>query len=281
MISTLAVIALALAVASPRADARGVGVVLRYDRPLGQVTEYRLSLDARGEQVSLGERIPVRWHAEVVLREEVIARSAGGEHWLRVGGRMVEITDATGALAGGLMERWPEAQLRVTARGEVLDASAAVGEEVDDARHKAFFALLGHPTSVVLPPGRAQVGDCWEWEADGARQSNCLASLGRENGDLLATIASEARLPIETQQSIDALGLKTHLTGEVEQTSVLKLPVAGGPVTRHTGQMRIHSTSRVRLALPGGEEQFEMTSDLTVDFDLRPLPPGAAAARDG
>jgi hypothetical protein len=75
---TIAALGLLAAAISPIPLPATSGVDLSYQRPLGQVAEYRLSVDVRGEQISLDERRPVRIRAEVEYVEEVVAQEQGG-----------------------------------------------------------------------------------------------------------------------------------------------------------------------------------------------------------
>ena len=254
---------------SPCAALSNTEVDLRYRRPLGQVVEYRLSLQVRGEQVSLGERLPVRWRAELAFREEVIGHGPEGVLWLRVRGRPLEVEDRAGTLAGALGGRWPEVQVQMTSRGEILDVSLATGEAEPGLRERAFVALTAQPAPIVLPDGPVPTGDTWEWERDAARQTNRLIALEEEGDWKVARIASRGSGPLGIQEGSEALGLTTRLEGEMTQDSQLELLLPQTVALRHQGEMRVQTESEVALALPAGERTFRMHSDVTIEFALR------------
>jgi len=269
MTALLAVLtALVLAAAPVEGPAPGA-VGLRYERPLGQTATYHVSLAAAGHQVSLGERLPVRWSAEVEYTEEVIARGRDGVVWLRVRSRPMAVEDATGRWQGPLAEPWPEMEVRLTSRGEVVDVSLAAGEGPSDVRRRALVSLIGQPNPVVLPSGRAAVGEGWEWAKSGAWQRNRLVGLEGEGERRVARVASESFAPLEMEERSEALGLAARLEGEVKGESQLDLLLAEGVPARHQGEMRVQTRSEVSLALPGAEKTFAMESDLRIAFDMR------------
>ncbi len=242
---------------------------LRYRRPLGQVAEYRLFLRVEGEQISLDERRPVRLSAELALTEEVIAQAQDGVLWLRVGARPVEVKDAGGTFGARGREHWPEVNVRVTPRGEVLAISPATGERRPDIGARSLISLMAQTAPVVLPPGPVAPGEEWEWESGGGRQRGRLLAMSGEGAAQTARIVSESRSPLALAEGSDALGLATHLTGEVAQQSEVELLVARGLVARHKGEMEVHANSQVTLALPGGPRVFDVQTDLEVEFDLQ------------
>lgn len=247
------------------------GIGLEYRAPLGRVAEYELRLVVEGEQVSLEETRPVHLRAVVEFSEEVIARQSDGVIWLRIHGRPQVVRDPTGTFGAGRRGLWPDIQLRVTPRGEVLDSSVAVGSEPPGPSERAFSSLMLQPAPVVLAANPVQVGDEWEW-ADGSReQRNRLVELLEVEGGQVARIASEGRAQLRLEEGSPALGLTTRLEGEQRQTSEMDLLVEEGLVVRHRGQISLHMESETVLVVAGEEKVFPMRSDLSIDFDLRLL----------
>lgn len=268
MTSTIAALAALATVLSPVSRLVPSGVDLHYRRPLGQVAEYRLLLDASGEQISLGERRPVRLHAELEYREEVIACERDGVLWLRIGARPVEVREASGTFARGARGRWPKVQVRITPRGEVLDVSLATGERWPQAAERSFASLMAQVAPVVLPPRRVEVGGEWEWDQGGAHQRNRLRTIGGEGTSRVAQIGSEGRWPLELEEGSEALGIATRVSGDASQSSELDLLLAVGLVARHRGTMQVRTKSEVTLELPEGPRVFDGRSELSIQFDL-------------
>lgn len=269
MSSVVAALAVLAAALSPAGAAAPSGIELEYRRPLGQVAEYRLFINANGEQTALEERRPVRLSAELALTEEVIAQGKDGALWLRVGARAVEVKDPSGTFGTGRRGDWPEVRVRMTRRGEVLDVSLATGEDRPGMAERSFVSLMAQPAPVILPPGRVAVGDEWEWESGEARQRSRLVEVSGEGAKRVARIASESQSPLELAEASDALGLMTQMSGDVSQRSEVELLLAHGLVARHKGHMDIRTKSEVTLDLPEGQRTFEMQSILKIDFDLR------------
>lgn len=276
MLSLLPILSLLAAICHPVAAAPATGaapppagIELTYDRPLGQVALYRMSLDARGEQRSLGERLPVRWKAQFELVEEVVAKGTDGTLWLRVRARLLDVTDSAGTLAGGMPARWPTVQVRLTPRGELIDVSPAIGEPDPGPRERALASLMMQPGALVLPDGKVQVGEEWTYESGGIRQVSRLLSIAAPGGDEVARIASTGSSPLALDEASPALGLTTRLTGRVQQESEVHLLVARGLVARHTGEMRLETKSQAALDLPEGPAPFEMETDLRITFDVQ------------
>jgi hypothetical protein len=157
----------------------------------------------------------------------------------------------------------------MTRRGEVLDISLATGEHEPGMAERSFVSLMSQPAPVVLPPGRMEVGDEWEWESGEARQRSRLLEVSGEGAERVARIASESRSPLELAEGSDALGLAAQMSGHVAQRSELDLLLAHGLVVRHKGQMEVQTKSEVTLELPEGPRTFDMEGILKVDFDLR------------
>ncbi len=251
------------------------GVELRYHRPLGQVAHYLLSLDVQGAQVSLGETLPVRWKADIELSEEVIAKGADGSLWLRMKARPVGLSNANGAFAGGMTREWPEVRLHLSSRGELLEIARDEAKGEPGARERALTALMAEVTPVILPAAPVQPGEEWQVAANGARQTNRLLSIKATDGQEIARIACVSTSPLSFDETIQELGLETHLTGEARQTSDLELLVSSGLTRRHRGRAHIVTKSQTSLSsLPAsggteGSQTFSMESDLTVSFDLR------------
>jgi hypothetical protein len=267
-IATIATLALAIC---PIARPASTGETLRYARPLGQRADYRLTLEAGGQQISLDEKIPVHWRGEAEYTEEVIAATSEADYSLRVRGGLVAVEDATGSLAGGMMDHWPDLILRVTPRGELLDVSLATEGNASAARERAVAALAAHPVAIVLPAGPADVGADWYWEQNGSRQLNRLLAVEESPEGRIAHIASTAYAPLRLNEQSQALGLRTHLEGTVSQESTMDLLLSSGVVARHKGEMHVQTTSTVDLALRDGGETFAMSSDLRIAFDARLL----------
>jgi len=262
-----AVLALALSTAAP-APCAPSGVELRYQRPLGQVAEYRLSLVARGQQVDLGERIPVRIRAEIALREEVIGVERTGAVWLRVEARPVSVSDPTGTFGTGGLGRWPRLEFRIAPTGEVLGCSLAAGEADGGPATSALASLAAGLPAMVLPDHPVSVDDTWEWAAGGASQTSRLISF-ISDGEPVARIATEARCPITIDEHSEALGLTVTGSGEESETAETQFLVGRGLVGRQRGTARITTESEVVLSLPEETERLPLKSDLTVEFDLR------------
>ena len=276
MLSLIPILSLLAAICCPVAAAPATdaapppaGIELTYNRPLGQVTRYRMSLDARGEQRSLGERLPVRWKAQFELVEEVVAKGTDGALWLRVSARLLHVTDSAGTLAGGMPARWPTVQVRLTPRGELIDISPAIGEPDPGPRERGLGSLMMQPGAIVLPDGRVRVGDEWTYESGGIRQASRLLSIAAPGGDEIARIAITGSSPLALDEASPALGLTTRLTGRLQQESQLDLLVARGLVARHTGEMHLETRSEAALDLPDGPAPFEMETDLRVAFDVQ------------
>jgi len=255
-------------VAAATAAPPPAGLELSYDRPLGQVARYHMSLDAQGEQRSLGERLPVRWKAQFELIEEVVAKGTDGTLWLRVQARLLDLTDAAGTLAGGMPARWPALQVRLSPRGELIDVSPATGEPDPGPRQRGLAALMVQPGPIVLPDRGVQVGDEWEYEAGTTHQANRLLSITQVGRQKVARIAGSGSSPLALDQSSPALGLITRLTGHLQQQSRMDLLLGRGLAERHTGEMHLETKSEVALQLPDGPAPFEMESDLKVAFDV-------------
>ncbi len=277
MISLIAVLAVSSAFLCPafpkpsEAPAARAGFELRYDRPLGQVAEYRMVLDVRGEQTSLGERLPVRWRAELEIVEEVIAKGLDGTLWLRVQGRLLKVTDYTGNLAGGMPPNWPAVQVRMTPRGELLDVSAATGEQAAGPRARAFLSLLAQPEFVILPAHRVEPGDRWQADAGGARQVNQLVSLSETATGTIACISSSKSTDLAVREASPALGLETDLTGRSTDESELQLLVEKGLALSHSGEMDLRSKSTASLDLGGTTQVFDISANLRVAFEVQLL----------
>ena len=238
--------------------AAGRGSVLRYHRPLGQVAQYHLSLDVQGGEVSLGERLPVRWKAEAEVSEEVIARAGDGSFWLRVTSRPIETTGGNGAFANGAAAQWPGIRLHLSPRGEVLEAAEPETRGPAPARERAFAALMTDASPVILPEGPVVPGDHWQGQSNASHQTNRLVSLQGGGDKQIARIASVATSPLTLDETVDQLGLQTHLSGEARQSSELWLLVASGLVRRQTGRTHIVTKSQTTLSLPEGRPFDEL-----------------------
>lgn len=277
MVSLLVILVLYTA-APPLAEARApwmlprppdAGVLLRYDPPLGQVAEYHVTLEVRGEQTSLGESLPVRWRGGLEVTEEVIAKGVDGTLWLRVRTDIVEARDATGTLAGAMPAHYPAVHVRMSPLGEVVDVSVATGERASGPRERAFLSLATQPGLAVLPAGRVEAGDEWRADTGGGRQINRLLSLSESSSGVVALISSRRAGDLELSEGSSALGLHTSLRGHMTQASELRLLLGQGLVLEHKGQTELHTNSVASLDLPDGAEQFDIQAELTVDFDVQ------------
>lgn len=252
----------ALALLSPTAAA----VTLRYQAPVGRVAEYRLTLKARGNQVSLGERRPVRVDAEFELREEVVATGPADSFWLRLQARPMKVRDPSGTFAAGERSRFPETELQVSPQGQVLASQAVSGNGPFD---RAFSSLMMGAGLVVLPTGPVTVGEAWRWEERGVSQESRLVSLIEQRAGPVARIATRARSPVRLQEGSQRLGVTTDLSGEQTEVSELELLAGSGVVRRHKGEVRLVTNGDIWLQLPGGRRRFPVSSEMRVTFDLR------------
>ncbi|MFB3879952.1 MAG: hypothetical protein ACE149_01750 [Armatimonadota bacterium] len=244
------------------------GVLLRYDPPLGQVARYRVSLNVEGQQISLGERLPVAWKAEAEVTEEVVAKGADGSFWLRTSAKVSRLSGGNGMFANGAAAEWPEVRLHLSQTGEVLESAQAGVAGASDARERALAALITESNPLVLPTEPVGPGDTWEVGTDGARQRSRLLLVEGEGDSRIARISTVATWPLAVDEIVSALGLETHLTGEARQTSETELLLATGTVCRQTGRTHLVTRSRVTLSLPDGNKVFSMKSDLSVAFDV-------------
>jgi len=262
------------------------GMALSYSRPLGQIARYHMTVEARGEQISLDEHIPVKWQAEIELTEEVIARGQDGSLWLRVKGGPIAVKDGNSVFASGMMNEWPQMDLHVSRLGEVLEASPSGSAAGMGERERAFVALAAQPPTIMLPDRNVQPGDEWQWEREGARQVNRLVSVTGAGDTLVANLSSSGAAPLRLEESDPRLGIATRMTGNVTYDSKAGLLVAQGLVQRHKGEMRLRTKSETTLDTAEGRELFEMESELTVAFEVRlvgardPGRPAGAADRD-
>ncbi len=252
--------------------AEETGTALTYTRPLGQKARYRLTLEARGEQISLGERLPVRWQAEFELSEEVIALEQDGSLWLRVIGRSLTTKDSNGVFASGLPRGWPPMDLHVSKLGETIEVALSSPSDPEiGARERAFLTLAAQPPTIILPDQKVQPVDKWQWESQGAHQTNRLLSLTGPEDSLVATIESSGDAPLNLEESSPALGLTTRMTGSITSRAKAELLVGQGLLRWHKGELRLRTKSETTLDTQQGSEAFEMEADLSVAFDLRLL----------
>jgi hypothetical protein len=252
---------------------------LAYHPPVGQVASYVAVFEVSGEQVSLDERRPVKVHAEVELREEVIAQEADGSSWLRVSGKLLKVRDASGTFGVGQHGDWPEVEVRVSPRGEVLEARPGSAEGWPKASsgsprdrpgplQRAFADMLREPAAVVLPEGPVAVGEAWRWEANGAWQSNRLLGISARRYQI-ADILSFGREPISLEERSEALGVTTKVSGEQRQTCHVGLMLPQGLMATAKGEMQIRTRGETALKLAQREERFAVRSDLRVAFNVR------------
>ena len=270
MIRYLIGIALLLAPLLSASPCRADEVRLEYRGRLGEVREYGLALDVRGERTSHGESRPVRVLAQLHLREEVIGIERDGVFWMRVRGEIVDVRDPTGTLASGRYSRWPEMKVRVDPRGRLLSATLAADRPAPGPPQRGFASLMSRIPTVIVPSGPVAVGTSWEWDEMGGHQENRLLSLGGAGGRI-AHIAGSGRVPLSLGEESPALGVTVELTGMQNRESQLDLLVERGLVLRHRGEMSLATKEEVALELPEGEPRFLLESDLRISFDLRLL----------
>ena len=250
------------------ASPAGAQVVLSYQGPTGRVVDYRLSLQASGEQTSLGERRPIAVQAEFELREEVVATGPAGSFLLHVQARALAVKDPTGTFATGERSRFPEVELLVTHRGEVLSSRIGTAGETGPFE-RAFASLMMAPGLVVLPTGPAVVGEEWTWEEAGAFQRSRLLSVVDGAAGRVAKIATSARSPLRLEERSEALGVTAHLAGEETGASELELLLDTGTTLRHKGEAHLTTNGEISLQLSQGARRFPVSSKMRVRFDLR------------
>lgn len=244
------------------------GVHLAYRPKVGQVASYRADFRVTGEQVSLNERLAVKVQAQVEVREEVIAQEPDGSSRVRVSGRLTKAQDASGTFGVGQHGDWPEVEVRVSSRGEVVEARAQTGAAHTGPLQRAFAELLKSPVSAVLPERPVAVGDGWRWEADGAWQSNRLVGIA-DGQPPTADILSSGREPIALEETSEALGVTTRVSGEQRQTCHVTLLLPQGVLSSARGEMQIQTRGETVLQLVDGARQLPTRSDLRVAFSIR------------
>jgi len=244
------------------------GVVLRYRARLGQTATYAMSLEVGGEQVSLGERRPINIRAELEVSEEVIAQERDGSFWLRLRGRVLRVRDPSGTFGRGQHGAWPEVKVHMSRRGEVLETQAADTKGHVGPFGRAFCSTLTQVGGVILPRGPIQVGESWEWEKEGASQTNRLTGISGE-AQPTAHVSSRGRRRITLEETSEALGLTTGLSGEESQRSELDLLVSLGVVARNRVEIRLQVEGETILALDRGPQSFPTRADLRIVSDAR------------
>ena len=245
---------------------------LAYRAIPGQTAVYRLTLRATGEQLSLGERRPVRFEAEYEVRERALSVEADGSFWLEASRRLLKVKDPAHLLNGNGEPTAP--RIRLTSRGEVLELASPAATA--GLRERAAAALLGQPQLVVLPATPVAAGAAWEWAKEGATQTNRL--LAARDG--VAEVTSRATRPVSLQDSSAALGLTTEVRGAVEQTSTLQLELATGRVRRQWGTMTLRTSTEIGLTAETGPRSFHAELRLRVTFDAKLLRVESASAED-
>ncbi len=248
------------------------GSSLTYTRPLGQKARYHLTLVARGQQISLGERLPVKWQAEFELCEEVIAQEPDGSMWLRLTGRTLTTKDSNGVFASGLPRTWPSMSFHVNKLGETIEVKSSSPIDSDvGIREEAFLMLAAQPPTIVLPDRKIQPEEEWRWESLGAKQTNRLLSLAGKGETLVATLESYGSIPLRLEEVSQLLGLTTRMSGNVTSHSKAELLVEQGLLKWHKGEMVLQTKSETTLETQADREVFVMEADLSVKFDLRLL----------
>lgn len=272
----LAAVLFSLALAPSPAAAE----MLTYRGAVGRVAEYRVTVQATGQQTSLGESRPVRVEAEYAVREEVLSCDAEGNLQLQVTGRVVKVKDTTRAFSNQRLDL-PPVLLLVSPRGELLGAEALSGET--GMRERAAAELLPQFLPVLLPTGPVEPGQTWEGESQGVKQTNRLLEVkaGR------ARIASQVRAPLSFADTSGALGLSTTVTGRQTQTSTLELDLISGLALQHKGNLVLQAGTEVAMETPEGRRRFPLELELRVAFESRlvrlegrPLASGEGSAQD-
>jgi len=259
----------ALAAALAAGQAAGAQVLLRYRGPIGQVREYRLSLRAEGEQVSLGERRPVHVEAEFALREEVVATGPADSFVLRVSARALKAKDPTGTFGSGQRSRFPPVEVRLSPRGEILEARP-VSPDLLGPAERAFAALMTTTAALpILPEGPVSPGDRWRSQQGKVAQEARLASVARRKSGEVATISSLASGQIALDEESGRLGLTTSLSGEESVSAELDLLMDAGVVITSKGEARVRTNGEMVLALPEGARRFPVASEMRISFHLR------------
>jgi len=261
-----ALVALAVITSTPASVAHG-GLLLRYGGHRGQVAVYRLSIRATGQQVSLGERRPISIEAKFELREEITATESAGTITVRIVPTVISARDSTGAFGNGERSRFPTVEITMDDRGEIL-ATRPLSEEHVGPYQRAFASLMAAP-GAVMPTGPAVVGDSWTSESNGSRQTSRLTAVRRGSYGIVARVESVIKAPIRVQEESVALGLKTTVSGNETQTSVLDLLADTGVVLRNKGVARSVTKGQAVLQLSEGPKVFSITSDIGFNFDLR------------
>jgi len=268
------------------------GLILRYRPEVGQTAVYRVSVEMSGTQTLQDEPRTVNVRAELEVTEEVVSLEPEGSFWLRVTGRAVRINDPTGTFGAGQHGEWPAVAVRMSPLGVVMETRPDPEAGHLGPLQRAFAASMLHPAPVVLPTQAVKVGDRWQWEQDGARQSNRLVSVtqadrpvagirggvrpqesgepsGAAEGQLRCLLASSGREPVRLEEATPALGLTTRVSGEMSQRSEVDLLLPSCLVALHRGEMRLETQGESTLELPEGPKAFALRSDLRMRFDIR------------
>jgi len=265
MAAALAAAAALLVLPAGQASA---AILLRYHGQVGQVARYRLSIEATGRQISLGERRPIHVKAELELRQEVINTGPVGTLTMRVNPRILALKDPTGVLVGGERSHLPEIHLQMTPLGEVVAAQASSDEHIGPFQ-RTFASFISAAGLVVLPEQAIRVGESWQWEKGGMRQNSKLISIESGKMGLVARIATTATSAIGLAAFSENLGLETSLSGLAAGKHELVLLIDKGIAYCDKGVTFAATRGEISLALPSGVRKFPVASETRVQFDLR------------
>jgi len=242
-------------------------LLLRYRGRRGQVAVYRLTLTAKGEQISLGERRPINVEAEFELREEVTATSAADTMTVKIAPRVIRTRDSAGAFGNGERSRFPEVEVTMNALGEVLEARPLSDEHIGPYQ-RAFASILASP-GIILPTGPVVAGDRWTWEQGGARQASRFVGMSQSPWGLVARVETTASSPMRVEEGSEGLGLNTIVSGFETQTSELELLTNSGVVFRNKGAVHTIAKGEISLELAQGPKTFPVASDIILSYHLK------------
>jgi len=239
--------------------------LLRYRPSVGDIATFRVTAEIRGTQTLQDEPRVVQMSAELEVTEQTITVESDGSFWVRVTGRVVRVSDPTGTFGAGQYGDWPVVQARISPLGEALQVRPEPTAGHLGPFQRAFAAGMLNPAPVVLPYGGVAIGDTWQWEQDGTRQTNRWSSVTR--GDRpVARIASSGRGPVQLAEASPALGLSTTVRGEMTQHSEVDLLLPSCVVAAQKGEIHLTTQGESVLELPTGRKSFPLSSDLRIQY---------------
>ncbi len=244
------------------------GYILRYRPSPGQTATFHVSVEAQGLQTFQGETRPVRFRAQLEVREETRRVEPDGSFWLLVTGRALHVEDPTGTFGSGDRARWPVVLMHVSPRGEVLETKPETSGGRGGMFSRAFARAMLLPLPVVLPERGVRVGDTWEWRRGGARQENHLTGITPGN-PLTARISSHGRAPLRLEEVSPRLGLTTTVTGRMEQRSEAELLLPSGLTSLQQGEIHLATRGRIALRLASETKSFPLAGDIRLRFSIK------------